>query len=225
LTDGRSLATSFTLDTAGRPTQIQTADGATQSWTRDFAGKPTTYTDARNEVTTYLNSYGADKGDVLKVTFPDGTTAAYTYQATFHKPTQITDQLGNLTTLGYDAGTGDLLTIKNALGQVVTFTWSGGLKQSITNPLGKTVNFQYDATRRLQVTIDELSNRTTLGYDAAGNVSTVKDALGNVRHRGYRCQQQPHYPAVRRAESVHRHHRRQQWAHHAAAGRRRAGKG
>src|SRR5207247_8226685 len=38
LTDALSRATTYTLNTLGQPIQIQTADGATRQWTRDFAG-------------------------------------------------------------------------------------------------------------------------------------------------------------------------------------------
>jgi len=54
LTDGRSNAVTYTLDTAGRPTRIATANGATQNWTRDFAGQPTVVTVYLPEILAYL---------------------------------------------------------------------------------------------------------------------------------------------------------------------------
>src|SRR5262249_12937903 len=57
LTDALTHATSYTLDGAGRLTKLQTADGATQSWQRDFAGQATAATDALNRTTSYTYQY------------------------------------------------------------------------------------------------------------------------------------------------------------------------
>ena len=63
--------------------------------------------------------------------------------------------LGNRTTYTYDGGTGDLLTVKDALNEVTTYTWSSGLKQTMVDALGRTTTFQWDtATRRLTDVID-----------------------------------------------------------------------
>ncbi len=179
LTDGLSHATTFTLDPAGFLTKLETPDGATQSWSRDFGEQPTTYTDGLNHVTTMAYLYGTSKGDLVKVTRPDGNTEQYAYESTFQHLTQSTDALGRLNTFTYDATTGDLLTSKDGLGNVTTYTWSNGLEQTVTDPLGHTTTFQWDGThRRLTDTVEATGSRATYSYDGAGNVTSVQDARG-----------------------------------------------
>src|SRR6516164_2102056 len=74
LTDGLSQATTFTLDSAGRLLKLQTPDGATQSWVRDFDGQVTGATDGLGRTTTYTYQYGAGLGDLTQVTFADGSS-------------------------------------------------------------------------------------------------------------------------------------------------------
>ena len=66
--------TTYTLDSLGEPTKIQTPDGGVQTWQRDFAGQPTVYTDELGRVTTYTYQYGAGDGELTQVTDPDGST-------------------------------------------------------------------------------------------------------------------------------------------------------
>ena len=58
LTDALSHTTSYVLDALGRPTQLQTADGAVQSWGLNSAGNPTTYQDQLGRTTSYTYSTG-----------------------------------------------------------------------------------------------------------------------------------------------------------------------
>src|SRR5438105_3193860 len=107
--------------------------------------------------TQYAFTYGPGNpglGDLTKVTFADGTTEQFQYDSKFHKTTVVQDQLGNLTSYSYDSTTGDLLTIKNALSQITTLTWSNGLLQTVKDANSHTVSFSYDADRRLQVITD-----------------------------------------------------------------------
>ena len=180
LTDALSHTTSYTMDSQGRALQMKTADGATQSWQRDFAGQVTAATDARSNTTSFSYQYGAGLGDLTKVSYPDGTSQQYQYQATFHEPTVVTDQRSDTTSFTYDATTGDRLTEKNALSQVTTYTWSNGLMQTSTDPLNHTTSYTYNTNDRLQSVIDANNNRTTYGYDAAGNITTVTDPLNHV---------------------------------------------
>jgi RHS repeat-associated protein len=179
-TDALNQKMTMTLDGLGRETKWQTPDGATQTWQRDQAGQVTVHTDALNRVTTFQYQYGSGKGDLVQTTFPDGSNHQFQYHSTFHHLTRFQDSRNNVTTFAYDAATGDLLTIRNALNQVTTQTWSNGLLQTVTDPLLRTTSFLYDSARRLQVTINALGGRTTVSYDTAGNVSTLKDALSRV---------------------------------------------
>src|SRR5262249_23524713 len=132
LTDALNQLTTYTLDTVGRLTGLQTPDGATQAWRRDFAGPALAYTHALNHTTSYTYQYGPGRGDETQVTYPDGTTTRYQYDPTFQEVTQVQDALGRLTTYTYDPANGDLLTARDALDDVTTYDWSDGLLQSVT---------------------------------------------------------------------------------------------
>jgi RHS repeat-associated protein len=181
LTDPLNRTTTYTIDTLGRLSKVQTPDGGTQSWALDSHEQMSTYTDQLNRVTTYTYDYSTSgAGDLTQVTYPDGTIGTIQYEQTFHQPTQITDQANNLTTMTYNTSTGDLLTIKDAAGDVTSLTWTGGLLQTVTDPLGHVSSFSYDSARRLQTAVDALGNTATTTYDANGNPATYTDALGRV---------------------------------------------
>jgi RHS repeat-associated protein len=177
--DALGQLTTMTLDPMGRLIQEQTPDGGVHSWQLDYAGNVVAYTDPLSRTTTLAYQYGDSRGDMTQTTYPDGSSAYFQYNQPFHEPTQVKDTLGNLTTMTYGSQA-DLLTIRNALNQVTTLTWSNGLLQSSTDPLNHTTSFQYDSNRRLSVKIDALNNRTSFTYDSAGNTATVQDALGRV---------------------------------------------
>src|SRR5262249_10973301 len=158
--------TTYTLDLSGQPLKVQTPDGATRTWTRDFAGQATSATDALGHTTTFTYLYGAGAGDLTRIDYPDGTNEQVQYDATCHHLAVRQDQRGNKTTYTYDGTTGDLLAVRNALNQVTTQTWSSGLLQTITDALSHTTSFTYEAgTRRLQAVIGANSGRVTFGYD------------------------------------------------------------
>jgi len=180
ITDALNQLATYTMDSLGRPTKVQTPDGAVRAWQLDQAGQPVNYTDPISRVTSYQYQYGSGAGDLKQLTHADGSAEQFQYDGTFHKLTQHQDTLHHLTTMTIDSSTGDLLTIQNALNQVTTQTWSSGLLQTVTDPLGHTSTFQYDANRRLQVTRDALNDLTTLSYDSSGNLLTTQDPLGHV---------------------------------------------
>ena len=183
LTDGLGNVTTYTLDSLGRPTQLQTADGAIQKWALNAAGNPTSYVDQLGRTTTY--TYNASQ-DRIQATYPDGTSTTYQYDPTFHQVTQIQDALNNLTTFAYDGTTSDLLAQTDALGNMTSFTWSNGLKQTTTDALGRVTTLQWDSTtRRETAEIDALGNITSYNYDSAGNQISIQDALGRYTTMSY----------------------------------------
>src|SRR5207249_1624347 len=105
--------------------QLKTPDNATQNFTLDSAGQVTVSSDPLSRVTSFTYSYGSGKGDLTQIQHPDGSLETFQYDGTFHKLTQQQDTLNHYFTYTY-SGTGDLLTIKNPLGQVTTATWSAG---------------------------------------------------------------------------------------------------
>lgn len=181
LTDALSQATTFSLDQLGRVTWLETPDGVVQQWVRNAGGQPLSY--SRSDQTT---GFTYDGLDLIGVTHADSSTRSNSLwtggdpDLNFHRVETTTDSFGRVTTFTYDPDTGDLLTKRNPLNQVTTYTWSDSLLQTVTDPLGHRTTYVYDASRRLQVTIDPLGDRTTLTYDSAGNTATFTDALGRV---------------------------------------------
>jgi len=185
ITDALNQLATYTLDSLGRTTKLQTPDGGVQAWQRDQAGQEFVYVDPISRVTSYQYQYGSGAGDLKQVTNPDGSVKQYQYDGTFHNLTQSQDTLHHLSTMTYDAITGDLLTTTNALNQATTMTWSSGLLRTVTDPLQNTTTYLYDANRRLQVVQDALNDLTTITYDGSGNPLTTKDALGRVTTTAY----------------------------------------
>ncbi len=107
MTDALDQLATYTLDSLGQPTRIETPDGGIQTYQYDFAGQPTVYTDAMGRVTQYTYQYGAGDGVLIQVTNPDGTAERYQYDPTFHQVTVEQDELGRLTTYTYNS-VGDL---------------------------------------------------------------------------------------------------------------------
>ena len=137
----------------------------------------------RIHVTSF--TYGTGNADVTKIEYPDGGIETMAYDSAFHTVTSRVDQLGNHTTMTYDATTGDLLTIKDALNGVTTLVWGSGppcgkpkgLLLSVTDPLGHTLTYTYNTTnlpRQLQSMTDAAGNLTQYTYDSAGRRTGVQ---------------------------------------------------
>ena len=178
-TDPLGRVTTYTFDSLGLQTELQTPDGGVQTWQRDFAGQPTVYTDELGRVTTYTYQYGTGDGELTHVTNPDGSSISYQYDPTFHEVTQQTDGLGRVTTYMYNSQ-GDLTETIDPMGRVTTEVWSSGLLQSTTDPLGRTTTYQYNSQREEIDQIDPLGRITTYTYDPAGDEVTVDDPMGRV---------------------------------------------
>src|SRR5262249_60213613 len=104
--------------------------------------------------------------------FPNGGVETLTYNSTFHTVASDTNPLGNTITHTFDGTTGDLLTVKDALGDVTTFTYSNGLLSTAQDALGHTTTYQFNSsTRLLTDIIDALGNRTTYSYSGAGFIA------------------------------------------------------
>jgi YD repeat-containing protein len=124
------------------------------SWARHFL-QPTNAGHRQYEVYgTYNSTLGGGDGDLVKVTYADGSFDAYRYDSTFHHVTQTSNALREVSTNTYDASTGDLLTSTDARGSTTTNVWSNGLLVSSTDPRGITTYNWYDADRRLAETTD-----------------------------------------------------------------------
>ncbi len=116
---------------------------------------------------------------------------SYAYDATYNKPTRITDPLGLVTTMSYDAATGNLVsTVADAGGSghfnvTRRFTYNGvGQVLSATDPLGAVTRYAYDGFGNPVSIIRDagagrLNQTVVMGYSALGDVVSLTDPNGN----------------------------------------------
>ena len=131
-------------------------------------------------------------------------STSYAYNATYNKPTSVTDPLGLVMSMSYDPATGNLVQLVQDAGAVPRlnatrrFSYDAhGLLISATDPLGIVTQYSYDANGNLQSTIRDaggLNVTERRGYDAVGNALTLTDPNGNTTNSSY--------DAVRRPTSV-----------------------
>lgn len=70
-------------------------------------------------------------------------------------------------------------------GRSLTFSYSGSdlTVQQVTDPIGRTVQYTYDAEQHLILVTDPLGQVTRYSYDLAGRLETVTDPRGAVTER------------------------------------------
>jgi RHS repeat-associated protein len=169
------------VDSNGRTLKEIRTDGAEWNFSRDANGLATVVTDPLGRVTTYAFDAA---GAVTQITFADGNTQAFAYQAGHHALTTFTDERGKVTTYSYD-GDGHMLT-RTQHDSAVTITTSyaynstSGLLTTFTNAIGVTTIYQYDAQRRLGTITHFDGSTEKYAYDANGSLGTMVDARGNT---------------------------------------------
>lgn len=195
------LTTVFTLDDLGdvvRQDQLFDGKTLTTTATYDSVGRPLTRTDPLGH--TWSATYDSN-GNLLSLTDPQQNAVNVTYDA-FGAPLTFTDPLGNVSKYAYDSQ-GNLTTFTNALGQsdqygygtgssfagshtdALNRTWSynpdgAGNINTIVNPLHDTTRYAFNNFGEMTSIIDPSGATTSYAYDAAGNLLTVTDALNHV---------------------------------------------
>ncbi|MBN9090095.1 MAG: RHS repeat protein [Reyranella sp.] len=104
-------------------------------------------------------------------------TATATYDPTFNKPLTVTEPLGRVTTMSYDAITGSLLSVIGdaaTLKATTRYTYTSlGLPRTTTDPVGTVTLNNYDGFGNLTSTVQDsgagrLNLMTSYVYDARG---------------------------------------------------------
>ncbi|NJL05720.1 MAG: RHS repeat protein [Chloroflexaceae bacterium] len=150
-----------------------TADRST--WLYNEANELLQHTDANGYSTRF--TYDAN-GNLLTVERPDGSVMTMTYNS-FGQIETLTDGLGNTSTNTYDATTGDLIAVQDALGNVTRFGYDGlGRQTSVTDPNGNTVTMVYNGNDQVTEIEDARGGKITFVYDANGNLTELYDRLG-----------------------------------------------
>ncbi len=109
-----------------------------------------------------------------------------TYSVWPKRPHFVTNGGENAGTFQFGYTGGDLTSITDPLGHVITrFTDSVGRLLSVTDPLGNTTSYSYDAMNHLTGISDLLGDTTTLAYDADDKLASVSDLRGNTTSYAY----------------------------------------
>ncbi len=165
----------------GLLTKIIDPMGHETAYTYDANGNMLSMTDALGSVTLY--EYDA-KGNLLSLTFADGTSVMYTYDA-MGRQTSMTDPQGNVTKYTYN-GLGQLkkTTLPDGTTQSAAYTRNGQIK-SVTDALENRTSYTYDGNGNCLTVTDPMGNKTLSEYDAAGNLLRETNTLGGVTEYAY----------------------------------------
>ncbi len=202
----------YTYDADLNPTQLVDARGNTWGFEYDAAGNltrrisPSPFTfdeeftyDAQNNLTSFTNGRGHTityeydaSGNLTKVTPPATILTQYTRNPSTGLVTAVTDPRGKTTSFGYDTA-GNLTEITTPLGHKTTFDYdSSGRLTSLVDARGNetgatpsdfTWTFTYDAADNLLTQTDPLGNTTTFTYDPTGDLKSRADA--NIHATSY----------------------------------------
>ncbi|MDX3657039.1 DNRLRE domain-containing protein [Streptomyces sp. ID05-26A] len=167
VTPGASLGSSaYTYTRVGELLSVVNADGARAERTYDDLGRLVTSTqlERKPQAGTFTSRFKySDSGDLLETSSPGGSKSTFSYDAV-GALTKVVDPAGVPTHYGYDRA-GRPATVKDALG-----------RSNRTN---------YDLAGRATSSVDlspagQLLRRSSVTYDAAGNVETTRDTLNRT---------------------------------------------
>jgi RHS repeat-associated protein len=81
--------------------------------------------------------------------------------------------------------TGLLTAVKDKNNNINSLSYSGTLLQSVTDPAGRSLQFQYWPDSRLKQVSDPAGRTVSFSYDAGGNLASCTDVKGGVWNYGY----------------------------------------
>ena len=188
-TDGEGQTVTYAYDPMNRISSVTDPEGLITAYAYDGGGHVVSVTDRRGSTASAVYDpvkkvisaemdklggqtvYETDScGRTTKITYPDGSSIRYTWDK-LSRMTSITDQLGMVTELSYDAS-----------GNVTA------IREEDSNPqggIGRSFLYEYDALNRLVKTTDPLGNSTVYTYDALGSLLTVTDGRGSTTSYAY----------------------------------------
>jgi YD repeat-containing protein len=159
ITDARGHSTQHVYDAAGVLVQVVDAAGAPWSTQRDL----------------YVN--------LAQVTDPLSRTTRAEWAANGCAPAVLTDTLGHVTQMRYNAACQPTQTV-NAQGYTTTYQYVGENLAAVTDALGGVVAHTYDPRGLLLQTVNH-GLTTTYGYDTFGQRIAITDTQGRVTTYGY----------------------------------------
>jgi YD repeat-containing protein len=123
---------------------------------------------------------GGGCGQLASITNPLGQTTTYDNHDAYGRVKQATDPNGLVTTFDYDvrgriAAVRQIPPAGQGVARVNTYTYDSlGQVSSVTTPDGVTLTNSYDAARDLRTVTDNLGNRVEYLYDPKGNRIKVR---------------------------------------------------
>ncbi|MEU1107273.1 DUF6531 domain-containing protein [Streptomyces tibetensis] len=182
--DPAKYTTSYTYDPADRVKTVTDARGNVTSYDYDEVGNLLTVTDAAKRVTAY--SYN-DAGRLKTITDPALKQTVLDYDPA-GRLSKETNRRGATVTYAYDKA-GNQIQVVTARGNATgadakLYTWKIGYdkvgnRKTVTDPLGKTTAFTWDADNRPLSVTDPLSHTRSVTYDDNGSVVKTTDGLGH----------------------------------------------
>jgi RHS repeat-associated protein len=174
----------------GQTSQTTDALGNVTSYDLNANGLATVTIDPMNRITQ--DAYDS-KGNVLKITNPDGSTITYGTYNSFAEPSLMTDELGRITTYTYDSH-GNRTVVEDPMDFVTTYVYSSTQPGMLTSqtapaPAGQSsytlYTYQYDSDDR-QTTITNADGAVTVNvYNSAGQVTKVTNPNNIVTTYSY----------------------------------------
>ncbi len=185
-TDHTGQVTSVnTYDSSGQLSSLKDVVGNTTAMGYDVTGL-TSITDAMGNTTAY--TYTGD--DLTQVTDPVGTSRSYTYDANNRKIREVvnytrydSNKVNYTNSWSYDTKG---RVVNETIAGLTTYKTYGDSDEVLTSRTGNdTTTYVYDANKQLTQTIYPDGSSQFSTYDAAGNVVTEKDAMGNITTHDY----------------------------------------
>ncbi|HEV8145680.1 MAG TPA: DUF6531 domain-containing protein, partial [Bryobacteraceae bacterium] len=187
--DATGAPTSTAYDANLRPVGVRDRNGnVSLAAYHSPSGYPAAFTDALGNKTTFTYVSSVKNGftfyDVSAISFADGTTQTFAYDANGNL-TKGTDQAGKATTFTYNTR-GQVLTRANPAGGVSTFTYNAdGTLATLKSPAGNTTTSSYDPLKRLTKTQFADGAARTFAYDALDRLTQITDPRSKTTSASY----------------------------------------
>lgn len=172
----QEIVAQYTYNDQHRPLTYTDAAGQTTTYAYNDAGQMTSKTDALGHTTQYVYD---GQGYLTSIVNPNGNTqASYSYDAVGRLLSE-TDSEGYTLRHDYDA-LNRLVKTTYPDGTTRLQVWDKLDLQSVTNRLGQTTTYTYDAVRNKTSETDALGHTIRYGYDEAGRLTSLTDANGHT---------------------------------------------
>jgi RHS repeat-associated protein len=227
LTDALGHQTTFGLDAAGNVTSMTDPLGRQSTYAFDAADRITSATDAAGDQTTASYDAASEitsltdplghvyqftytlRGQLLQIVFPPPgnnspasiitgphLVCSFSYcpcgcvksETFFQQSTgAVTPNVtGPLTYTFADDALLRITSVTDPLGYTTSWSYDANSNKTLfTDPLGNPTTYSFDKLNRLTSQTDALGDQTTAAYDAVGNLTSVTDPLGRVTTAAY----------------------------------------